>query len=339
MTRLLCFAALVALSSGPVIATDGSGAVPYEEIVGDNLPGAFFRTPGGPGPFPTIIVLGGSEGGDSLARRFAPAFVEQGYAVLGLPYYSPDWNGRGSQFPRLPAAFSNIPVETVERARDWLRRRADVRSDAVGVYGVSKGAELALLAGTLIDGFAAIVAIVPSDVVWEGWGPGTQPGGSSSFSWRGEPLPFVPYVGMNEELAKFSDRTARPRLRLPHDRGRHEAPDRAVRARIAVERIDEPVLVAGGDADQTWNSGEMAQAIAERRAEAGLETVALIFTDAGHGLAGTGDAITGQFTQGDLAAQRAIWPATLEFLRRHVPGGDPRAKRRGGGNDEKKPSN
>jgi dienelactone hydrolase len=303
--------------SGPAVAAGEPGAA-LEQAVGDRLPGAFFSRPTGPGPFPALIVLGGSEGGDALARRFAPAFVEQGYAVLGLPYYSPDWSGRGSQFPQLPAAFFNIPVETVGNARDWLCRRSDVRCDAMGVYGVSKGAELALLAGSLIDGFQAIVAIVPSDVVWEGWGPGAEPGGGSSFSWRGEPLPFVPYVGMNEELAKFSDRAARPRLRLPHDRGRHGAPDRAVRARIAVERIDEPVLVAGGDADQTWNSGEMAQAVAERRAEAGLKTVALIFTDAGHGLAGNGDPGAGAFTEQDLAAQREIWPATLEFLRRHV---------------------
>lgn len=90
-------------------------------------------------------------------------------------------------------------------------------------------------------------------------------GQRSSFSWRGRPLPFVPYIGMAEKFAKFVTAPATVRLRVPHDRGRHANPDRAVAARINVEAIKAPVLVAGGDADNTWNSGEMAQTIAERR--------------------------------------------------------------------------
>lgn len=322
LLRLMACAILLSATM-PVRAEQADIPSGQEELIGDRLPGAFFVTPAGPGPFPAIIVLGGSEGGDATARRFAPLFAAQGYAVLGLPYYSPDWTGRGPQFPKLPAAFAEIPVETVGTARDWLCGKTEVRCGAIALYGVSKGAELALLAGSLIDGFAAVAAIVPSDVVWEGWGPGTKPGANSSFSWRGEPLAFTPYIGMAEELAKFADRSARPRLRLAHDRGRHAAPERAVRARIAVERIAAPLLVAGGDADQTWNSGEMAQAIAERRVAAGLETTSLIFTDAGHGLAGTGEDAR-SFTEQDLAAQREIWPATLAFLRRHVQRAEPR---------------
>ena len=290
-----------------------------EIMVGDALPGSFFMTPAGDGPFPAIILLGGSEGNDRSARSKAPALLDEGYAVLGLPYYSPAWGDQPPQIPGLPRAFSAIPVDNLETARDWLRARADVRGDAIGIWGGSKGAEMALLAGSYIDGFAAIAALMPSDVVWEGWGSGVSSGTSSSFSWRGEPLPFVPYVDMDAEIAKYADPDQTPRLRIPHDRGRHAYPMRAVQARIAVERIDEPVLVAGGDADNVWNSGEMAQNIAERRAEAGLETMSLIFTDAGHSLSGDGTPNEWS-TEAEIAAQRIIWPTTLAFFAQHLKG-------------------
>ena len=104
---------------------------------------------------------------------------------------------------------------------------------------------------------------------------------------------------------------------MPHDRGRNANPDRAVAARIKVENIEAPVLVAGGDADDVWNSGEMAQIIAERRAAADLPTVSLIFTDAGHSLSGTG-APSDWADDEEIAAQKVIWPATLQFFAEHL---------------------
>jgi len=189
----------------------------------------------------------------------------------------------------------------------------EVRADAIGIWGVSKGAEFALLAGSYLDGFSAIAAIVPSDVVWEGWGSGET---TASFGWQGEALPFVPYLGMGEEFANPTGPNGRPRLRLPHDRGRHANPDRVVAARIPVENIDEPLLIAGGDADLVWNSGEMAQNIAERRAENGLPTVSLIYTDAGHFLSGDGTGTSNNAA--NIAAQQEIWPATLAFFAEHL---------------------
>lgn len=313
-TFLLVLAVMIANAMQPAAAQEPSKVAPGEILVGEAMPGSFFAAPEGDGPHPAIIVIGGSGGGDVLVRRIAPAFVEQGYAVFGLVYYSPAWFGRPAQFPMLPAAFDAIPVERAVEARDWLCARAEVDCQAIGIYGVSKGAEFALLVGSLADGIAGIAAIVPSDVVWEGWGPGTEPGASSSFSWRGEPLAFVPYDGMADELAKFGRQGEEPRLRLPHDRGRHANPARAVEARIAVERIVAPVFLAGGDADDTWNSGEMAQAIAERRAEADLPTTSLIFTDAGHGLSGDGSNDAGWYSDEEVAAQQLVWPATLLFF-------------------------
>lgn len=58
------------------------------------------------------------------------------------------------------------------------------------------------------------------------------------------------------------------KIRCPQDAGRAANPDRVAAARIPVEDIAAPVLVAGGHDDQVWDSGGMAQAIAQARDKA-----------------------------------------------------------------------
>jgi hypothetical protein len=288
-----------------------------EEIaVSSGLPGAYFLRPAGEGPFPAIIALGGSEGGDRGSRSLAAPLVARGYAVLGLPYYSPTWFGRPQQIPELPVAFSEIPLDTAEAAMAWLVARDDVRADAIAIYGVSKGAEFALAAASRIDGFAAVAAIVPTDVIWEGWGAGTTPGQNSSFSWRGEPLDFVPYEGMTETIAALA-RGEQRSLRPAHEDGRAAHPERVAPARIAVETIEEPVYLLGGMLDNVWASGPMTVTLIERREAAGLPTFGLVYEDAGHGLSGPPTTPSGA---ADAAAKTEAFPHLLAFFANHLGG-------------------
>jgi BAAT / Acyl-CoA thioester hydrolase C terminal len=166
-----------------------------------------------------------------------------------------------------------------------------------------------------------VVGIVPSDVVWEGWGP-TVAGDDtrSSFAWDGQPLAYVPYRGMTETIAALS-RGERRAIRTPHDDGRAANPARVAAAKIPVERFTGELLVAGGDRDGTWASGYMVRNIAARRAQAGLPTAALVFPNAGHALSGSGweptnypgiDADAGA----NAAAQAAVRTAMLAMLGR-----------------------
>ncbi len=313
--------ALVAERSARLLAH--AGDVAMEEVPA--FAGARLYRPRGDRPLPLVIVLGGSEGGLATGRALAPRFAEMGYAALALPYYNPPWTGE--DLPGLPQAFVDIPADRLAAVRDWAQGRGDIAADRIAVYGVSKGGEFAMLAAARHPWLRAIVGIVPSDVVWEGWGTRAAEGSTSSFAWQGEPLAFVPYLGMGEAIAALT-RGENTSLTVPHLEGRRAHPDRAARARIPVERYAGAVLVAGGDRDGTWPSGEMVRAIAERRAEAGLPTVAISFAEAGHGLSGTWwNPINYPRTDASVpvtaAAQRAVWQATAAFLEEHLgqPGG------------------
>ena len=80
-----------------------------------------------------IIVIGGSEGNEGIPRKVGNLFAENGITALGLCY----WN-----MPNLPNTLVEIPVETIERAVNWLKAQGYVK---IGIYGLSKGAEFALL--------------------------------------------------------------------------------------------------------------------------------------------------------------------------------------------------
>ncbi len=312
-----------ALAKGSVTFLEALPNVTTEKV--DAFPGAVFATQSGGGKRPAIIILGGSEGGSAITRAAAP-LASHGYAVLALPYYSPpDWQTQKAELPTLPAAFAEIPVNRLNEARAWLQARADVDGSKIALYGTSKGAEFVLLAGVHLAWASAIVAEVPSDVVWEGWGQGVDSGKRSSFALDGKPLPFVPYKDFQAEFLGFQ--TGAPiHIRRPQDRGRASNPAAAVAARIPVEQIKAPVLVLGGHDDLVWASGMMAQNIAERRAEAKLDTVALIYSDAGHYLGGTGYNPTTQYNAdpiksggtpaGNAAAQADAHPKILAFLKR-----------------------
>lgn len=295
-------------------------ALPQVSVVPvEQFPGATFASIPGERPRPAVILLGGSEGNAYFASDMAPRLASRGFAVLGLPYYSPSW---AREIPQLPAAFADIPVERLNTAFEWLQQRTDVDSSRVALYGVSKGAEYTLLAASRLAWVKAAVAIVPSDVVWEGFGDGVKPGQTASFAFEGRPLPFVPYQDMAQEFTRSSDL----RIRRPSDAGRAAHPAAAVAARIAIENFKGPLLVVGGHDDQVWASGMMALNIAERRAAAGLQTESLVFLEAGHVLSDTGfNPIAhyygrtmnfGGTPEATARAQGVAFPRTMAFLQR-----------------------
>ncbi|MEH0167982.1 acyl-CoA thioesterase/bile acid-CoA:amino acid N-acyltransferase family protein [Paucibacter sp. JuS9] len=279
---------------------------------------------------PVVIVLGGSEGGAGMAGGIANDLASRGFAALSLPYYSPGrWGATGPQppeLPELPRSFAMIELSRLEQARDWLQKQAEVDGSRIAVYGVSKGSEFALSAAARMPWLRSVVAVVPTDVVWEGWDSSNSSAANQpSFAWKGQALPFVPYQDFQKEFAGFA--TGAPVIvRRPQDKGRAANPERAVAARIPVEQYAGPVLLIAGTDDQMWDSGGMARAIAAKRSEKGLPTEALVYEGAGHAIVGSGYAPTtmhnagpmkmGGSPEADARAQGDAWPRMIAFLKR-----------------------
>lgn len=282
--------------------------------------GAFILMPDtGPGAG-AVLVLGGSEGGDQMARTVGADLAEEGFTVVGVPYCRPPGPDVPGRLACLPASFIELPVERVGEAARWLQSETGIARDRVALYGFSKGAELALLAASLDGPHAAVVAVAPSDVVWEGWSRGAGAGTSGCFAWQGSTLAFVPYEGFAREMARYARGDPDARLANAHEAGRAMHPRRVEQARIPVERCQCPVLLVAGGKDLAWPSAEMAAAIASRRGQAGLETELLVYPECGHVLCGQGNwrHPTSPTGADDQKARSQAWQRTIGFLRVHL---------------------
>lgn len=279
-------------------------ATAAEEVAADGLVAQFIR-PTTAGRHPAILILGGSEGGSAGVRRLAAPFAAQGYAVLALSYFATEG---------LPRNLDQIPLEYFRTALRWLAARAEVDPARIGVYGISKGGEAALLVGTRNPELRAVAAGVPSNVAWQGI---IRPGWDNRSSWSegGRPLPYLAYDfsrGFTSILALYEGALATAA----------QHPE----AEIPVERINGPVLLISGRQDRLWPSTPMSEAVVARlRAHNFRFPVShLAFADAGHAVASPPalgqssmgpDSFVGGTDEGNARGRVEAWRATLCFFR------------------------
>ena len=278
-----------------------------------------FARPAGPGPFPGVVAFSGSEGGLAYSAAWAPVLASRGLATLAIAYFGA---------PGLPADLVGIEVEVVQRAARWLLDRDDIAAGKVAVLGHSRGSELALWAGALVDSVGAVVAFAPSGISWAGIDAG---GAADAPAWafRGRPLPWA-HIGGS---AKAAAAPAGGPIAL---RAAFEPvladPARFGHAVIPVETIRGPILFVSGEADTMWPATPMTQ-IAEQHARDrgfGHRLVHLRYRDAGHlcaGVPGTPAATEtpphpltgvryslGGTQAGNARARADSWPRVVAFL-------------------------
>ena len=207
----------------------------------------------------------------------------------------------------------------------------------MAIVGPSKGAELALLAAAYFpSAVGAVVAYAPSSVVFAGIG-GAAGRRRSSWTYRGTPVPFVPYpAAMKPGLGLRGVSFA------PIYRAALENSAAADAAAIRIEHSDAPMLLISGDRDQMWPSSMMAERLIARLVQAGKsdQVSHLRFPDAGHSffpwrpdirservarmadgvrLMGVGGFIDlGGRPKANHSALHEAWPQVVSFLRRHV---------------------
>lgn len=248
---------------------------------------------------PGVIVLGGSEGG--VPRDRAALIASHGYAALALAYFGAD---------TLPGELERIPLETVDRAVEWLRKQPGVDPNVIAIVGVSKGAELALLSASRNPRIRAVIAIAPSSVAFQNLG--SSPRSTSSWTSGGTDVPFAPFV--RSEVYDKTRRTADL-----YSASLDAAPPAA---QIPVENIAGPILLLSGKDDALWPSAKMANEIALRLSQHHFRFVVtnLNFNDVGHHVASlpmrpTADSVRlGGQAQALAKAHVQAWREIVRFL-------------------------
>lgn len=296
-----------------------------EERAGGGAVGVLHRPPG-PGPHPGVVVLSGSEGGVP-DYGVGELLASHGFTALSLGYFGA---------AGLPPELVRVPLETVGSAIDGLAARPDVADGPVGLVGVSRGGELALLAGAMFPQVGAVVSYNGSG--FGGMGLPASGFGSVVPAWTlgGRDVPFlVPSVDGAAATAggvlPFLLGAPLPDLAGTWADVERAGPDALATAEIPVERIAGPVLLLSGADDRLWPSPEMADATLRRLETRGhpFAHEHLSFPGAGHFFSGPpyggpfptvlrsgwGMADFGGTPEGNAAAAAAAWPRVLETLR------------------------
>jgi dienelactone hydrolase len=311
---------LEAIADGAVIASAVATRqwtlpeVKVTEVGEDGLVGRLYEPPGDRRA--AILVLSGSNGG--IQASHAPMLAAQGYVVFSLAYF---------RAPGLPKDLVEIPLEYLQRGMDWLRARPSVDPERLAVFGLSRGAELALLLGAHYPEIKAVVAIAPSHVVWEGAVRDPEKKGlaalradRSGWTVGGEPVAFVPKTigpALAAKVEAGERFVAAEMMRLDG-----VDPERLARAEIPVERINGPVFLVSSRADRMWPAADMAAAVVARlKARRFPHRVeSWTFDDAAHALPDSWMPIAHGGTLGGTAAGNAhafadYWPKLRAFLR------------------------
>ena len=273
---------LTAEVGGRVVAADTvwrRAAAPGVRIEAPSKPGVVghLYIPEGAGPHPVLIVLPGSQGGIPGPFQYPSGFASHGYAALALGYF----NAEG-----LPQYLENIPLEYFARAIDWLKHNPAIDSTRIGVFGGSRGGELALLLGATYPSLRVVIANVPSHVIW----PGLSNAASDAPAWTldSKPLPGMPprfKFDVAARLAGCSSADNCPAMLGVHRfRSLLEDPETQARAAIPVERINGPVMLISGKDDMLWPSAWMADRVVERLKTHKFKhpVLHLSYEDAGH---------------------------------------------------------
>ncbi len=200
------------------------------------------------GARPGVIIVSGSGGG--LAEDQPALLASRGYTVLSLGYFG---------MAGVPEDLANIPLEYFGRAIAWMRGHPSIDRERIAVMGMSRGGELALLLGATFPEIKAVVAYVPSGVVWPGLTRTPSPNPLPAWTRNSAPVAFMPNPPPDPEAWSKS-----PVVLTPTFHAAMKLVARAEWPEIEVEKTRGPILMLSASDDQMWPSLMLADIAAQR---------------------------------------------------------------------------
>jgi dienelactone hydrolase len=162
-----------------------------------------------------------------MPRGKAAWLASRGYVAFALAYF---------RYDDLPPQLERIPLEYFGRALAWMMQRPEISADRIAVMGTSRGGELALQLGSMYQQIKAVVAYVPANVRYPSCCRDIR---VPAWTWEGQALAYVNPRGMRGNMD-------------------------TLRATIAVEHTQGPILLISGENDGVWESTRMADAAVTR---------------------------------------------------------------------------
>ena len=190
-----------------------------------------------------LIYFGGSEGGMASWDFASDSLPKMGYPTLAVKYHE----------KRDKPHMVQIPLDSIYKMILHFKGRPEIKGKKLVLDGVSKGAELVLLLGSMFPEIDAVTALAPSHVVWEGidfseWQD------KSTWMYQGEDISYLPYDRSAMETSKNRVDAYRAAIKDANS-------DEGV---IKVENINGPILLFSGESDEVWPASQMGDMIMER---------------------------------------------------------------------------
>ena len=235
---------------------------------------------------PGVVILHGSEGG-SQRNMWVHALLlaESGFAVMTYCW----WDcARDTRSEPIASLLADIEVKSTVDAIGWFGKSDFVRKGSgIGLYGISKGAELAMVIASLSDQLpfklSALTVHAPTDVIERG----------ANINWLDSRC-WICKEGVrdcafqeafwNRSCGKIDgDFTAADRDRFPMWRWKGDRLQ--LNSRIEIEKFTGQVLLTAGENDTDWESDKnRVNRIEASLKKAGRKVQVHVFPGEGHSL-------------------------------------------------------
>ena len=227
----------------------------------DGFYGTYYENPNGADC--AVIGLFGDDPNDYMAKCGVKWLHKNGVNVLCMSPGKKNYS------------HVNYPLERIGTAIKWLKNNGNRK---IGIMGMSTAGMDAVVAASYFEDITLTVGLTPSDFVWQGFEQGDKDGckewpipGASTLSWKGEPLPYMPFVyehpvywqKIQEETKGSGDFERSTWLFIDSEKARPHTEEEMIK----VERIQGKLILVAAEDDSFWEAGKYVRRMEKRLAE------------------------------------------------------------------------
>ncbi|MEG1620341.1 MAG: acyl-CoA thioester hydrolase/BAAT C-terminal domain-containing protein [Oscillospiraceae bacterium] len=199
-------------------------------------------------PEKAMIAFIGSNGDFANACKLGEYFSNLGLTSIAIAY----WNVES-----LPKVMTNLPLESVENAAKYLKSKGFSK---IGVCGISKGGELALLSASMFHEINGVIAISPNYAACIGFN-GIKEVNHSTWTYKGKEIPYTKaHMSLGRAILKTLSAAEMTTNFIYEDALAKVNPESI----IPVENISGAILLVSAEYDSMWPSKHSCEKIMER---------------------------------------------------------------------------